>query len=178
MLPIWVWVIFIVIGAVVVCVIAYVWSKKSLLKQKLKSAVNLKWLSKESRDKRKQLRLAKKQTEVKSVVKEKSEDEKVSFEEKLSPQSLNTLQAMEGEVYQPSVEFAEHEETYSSLARPSQQYRRMPRLQPNSMMPNFSRKQIPQKMKLKDQIKQLSPEMKAVIFANVLDSKLDEDDKF
>ncbi len=178
MLPIWIWIVLIIIGAVIICLFAYLWSKKSLIKQKIKSAVNLKWLSKDARQKRKQARIAKKQEPVKPVEKEIKEEDKVSFEEKLTPQVLNDAKAIEGEVYEPSSTFESRPDFYTAMPQfnrrmPSRFRREMP-----TTSPKFSNSATLPKVKIKDQINQLSPEMKAIIFANVLDSKLDEEDKF
>ncbi len=182
MLPIWIWIVFIIIGALLICLFAYFWSKKNLFKQKFKSVVNLKWLSKESREKRKQKKLAKKQEPAKAVVKEIKEEDKVSFDEKHAPQVLNDAETIEGEVYEPSTPFESHPDFYTTMPRSMSQFgRHMPprfRREMPVSSPNFSRRVVAQKGNIREQINQLSPEMKAIIFANVLDSKLDEDDKF
>ena len=171
-MPIWIWIVLILIGAGVVCAIAVVWSKKSQIEQTVKEALSFKWLSKDARAVRKQKRLDKKQPPAPPPEKTPSEEDKLSFTETHLPQQKP--ESLEGEIYEPSSRFEAEPATYSSMARPN--FRRMPRRETS-----FSRRPIPrirERTKLKDQIKGLSPEMKAVVFANLLDSKLDEDDKF
>ena len=79
-------------------------------------------------------------------------------------------------MYEPSGGFNE-DFRYTKLSEP-QRRRTFNRenFSANRNIPSFI--QDKRKETIKEQIQNLSPEMKAIIFANVLDSKIDDEDKF
>ena len=173
-MPVWVWAILIVIAALVICVGIYIYTKRKAIYNNLKSKLSLKHFSKEERSKRKAEKQARKQPATPIEAKEKEPE--ISFEEKeiIVDEEKPDVQ-FEG--YLPSSEFIERP-AYVQEDRPT-----LRRRFPNSRFEqaNWNRQrtiQQQQKLPIKEQIKNLSPEMKAIIFANVLDSRLDDSDKF
>lgn len=174
MFPIWAWILLIIAVGVVICLLTFLFAKRKQIASKIFSAIKPK-----SRQERHKKKLQKREKQEPKIVKKddtNKQDEKLSFEETRAPIASNAGPSIEGEVYEPSGGFNE-DFRYTKLSEP-QRRRTFNRenFSANRNIPSFI--QDKRKETIKEQIQNLSPEMKAIIFANVLDSKIDDEDKF
>ncbi len=166
----WLWIVLIVIAAIILTAGAYVLAnKKNIFKKR------------EKKPKTKTKKAAK--VKEKPLPPPPPPKEDVVFEEKTKKKE-NSFVA-ENEQYTPSIEFTKSGETYTPIAS-IQVARRRPR-PPMSQQPtkteddfdSFRRKHGYSnfyKQSIREQIQNLSPEMKAILFGSVLDKK--DDDMF
>lgn len=151
----WLWITLIGLGALCFCGLVFVIEKRKKIFKKR---------SKVQRAEKKKAKLAEKQPP--QTLPEKPKDD-VSLNEDVV--EVLSEDGVHEEVYTPSSEFVE-EVVYPVVSR-----QRPIRRDPNAFA-NFKREYFPieEKVPIKQQIKELSPEIKALLFAGVLDRKPDD----
>lgn len=159
----WLWVILIVVGAGVACALIWLYSnRKKIFKKRSKA-------EKKAKKEAKKIKKAAKNAPPTPAAPEKQKDE-LSFSEK-QVEIIGNAQ-IQSEEYVPSDDFAGGETIeYATMPR------RMPRRRPQMDYDRPRRYEVEeeeQRESLKDQLRALTPEMKAVVFGNLLDRKDDQ----
>lgn len=161
----WLWIVLLSAGAAMACFMLWLYSnRKKIFKKRSKDEKKAK---KSAKKIKKQEKVAKK--EAKKIetppLETKKEEDSVSFKEKIFEVSKDVN--VEGEQYVPSGEFVKNVvPEYVGMVR------RMPRRRPvEAPAPQPTYEVTEQRMSLKEQLLSLSPEMKAVVFGNLLDRK-------
>lgn len=185
----WLWIIVIVLGAAIACGALYVIEKrKKIFKKRTKEE---KAASKAKKTAKKEAKLAKKQNLPPKV--EETPKEELSFSEKKvkEPQAAATFEA---EPYLPEPNFGSDSvataggfegrpglagmgPNMSDMQRRRMMEQRMRQMQQRGMMSAAPRRaSFSSRESVREQIDNLSPEMKAILFSNALARK--EDDEF
>lgn len=185
----WLWASLIVVGAAIACGLLYIYEKrKSIFKKRSKEE---KAAKKQQKKLKKQAKLAKKENKPIEPIKKEEPKEEISLSEKIvKKEETFTLQTSE---YVPSNEFKPKEvkpQQFNSFmpqrgpSRLTEQQRRMliernKRMKEDADFEQFRRKHgysQALKQSVKDQIINLSPEMKALLFTGALEKR--DDDQF
>ncbi len=169
----WLWIVVILCCAAVATVFLGIYkNRKNIFKKKEKTPKNQKENVKNSSKKQKNKKPSKKTpTPIVPPVEEKPQEELV-FEERVVevvPKTNGVAQS-----YTPSKEFASQRIDYAPLSQASMRRRPRPQMPtPQQQIDDFDsfRMNNAYSMSIKEQIKNLSPEMKAIIFGNLLDKK-------
>ena len=158
---IWLWVSVIVMGAIAICALLYVYEKRKQIFRKR---------TKEEKQAKKQAKLAKKSKVVAPAAEESKPKDELNLTEKVV--EVIPEDSIQEEEYQPSNEFVVQD------IFPTMPSRRMPIRRDANAYNQFKREfdYKPEKQSIKEQIKNLTPEMKALLLTGVLDRK--EDDQF
>lgn len=164
----WLWVVLIVVGSGVACVLIWMYSNRhNIFKRRSKD---------EKKAKKQTKKIAKDEKKAKKVVeaaqKADAETRKDSDELSFSEKQIEVIDniKIQSEGYVPSDDFAGTDTIeYASLPR------RMPRRRPVEMPKReYNFEAQTERESLKDQLRSLTPEMKAVVFGNLLDRKDDQ----
>lgn len=153
----WLWIVLLVVGAAIVCLLLFVYEKRKQIFRKR---------TKEEKQAKKQARTIKKQAKTHPVQQEKPKSE-ISLTEKLI--EIIPEEDFQQEEYSPSAEFVEEE-----VLPPVRRVQR--RVRPNDNFEQFRRNHgysQALKQSVKEQIINLSPEMKALLLTGVLERKDD-----
>lgn len=164
----WLWIVLLIVGAAIACVLVWAYSNRKKIfkkrtKEEKKAKKQAKKILKDERNAKKVLK-----TIPAAPVEEKKESDELSFSEKQIEIIDNAKVA--SEAYVPSSDFVKSEKI---------EYVGMPRRMPRRRIPMETERQSSfkfdeeKKLSLKEQLQSLSPEMKAVVFANLLDKKDD-----
>lgn len=157
----WLWIVLLIVGAAIACVLVWAYSnRKKIFKKR----------TKEEKKARKEAKIAKKQAKKAPPAPPKppKKDDELSFSEN-QIEIINNVKVA-SEAYVPSDGFAQ-----AAPAEYATTSRRMARRRPQMEIerPRSFEFEEEQRPSLKDQLQSLSPEMKAVVFANLLDKKDD-----
>ena len=171
-MPTWLLICLIVLGAILLCLIVFFMEKRKEFLKKIKEKLKIKKPTKKIKEKKKNIKDNKAVPKTDQETKTQ-DDEEISFTEKEIIINEDG-QKLECEPYQPDQSF-ETTPDYD-VVQPS--YRRRRSMFDQRRDYNRSQHFVKTREPIKDQIKALSPEMKAILFANVLETKLDEEDKF
>lgn len=154
----WLWIVLIIVGAAIACGLVFVVEKrKKIFKRR----------TKEEKKAKKEAKLAKKAAKNAPAMppEPKKQEDEISFNEK----QIEIIDAVkvESEQYTPSEDFVETDMT---------QYVGIPRRMHRRVVPtDYDETDYDdERPGLKEQLRSLSPEMKAVVFANLLDRKDDQ----
>lgn len=164
----WLWIVLIVVGSGVACVLIWMYSNRhNIFKRRSKEEKNAKKQTKKIAKEEKKAKKVVKTTQLAETKARKDSDE-LSFSEKQIEIVDNVKIQSEG--YVPSDDFAGAETIeYATLPR------RAPRRRPVEMPKReYNFETNTERESLKDQLRSLTPEMKAVVFGNLLDRKDDQ----
>lgn len=171
-MPIWLLICLIVLGAIFICLIVFFIEKRKEFFKKIKEKLKIKKPTKQIKEKKKNIKDNKAVPKTDQETKTQ-DDVEISFTEKEIIINEDG-QKLECEPYQPDQSF----ETTPNYDVYQPSYRRRRSMFDQRRDYNKSQHFVKTREPIKDQIKALSPEMKAILFANVLDTKLDKEDKF
>lgn len=158
----WLWVVLIVVGSGVACALIWLYSnRKKIFKKRSKE-------EKKAQKEAKKIKKEAKKAPPAPAAPEKQKDE-LSFSEK-QVEIIDNVQ-IQSEEYVPSDDFAG-----SGAIEYATVPRRMPRRRPQTDYERPRRFEVEEEQResLKDQLRSLTPEMKAVVFGNLLDRKDDQ----
>lgn len=156
----WLWIPLIIVGAVLICLFVFLYDKRKSI---------FKIFSKQERKAKKEKRSLKKSSKLQKDIKHVEHKDEVIFEEK-NIEVVNN-ESLQVEEYLPSDQFVEND----VMPYIPKFNRRRPERRDISHYESLRRKYgYENKKSIKEQIDSLSPEMKAILFGNVLDRKDDE----
>lgn len=154
----WLWIVLIIVGAAIACGLVFVVEKRKKI---------FKRHTKEEKKAKKEAKLAKKAAKNTPAMppEPKKQEDEISFNEKQI--EIIDDAKIESEEYTPSEDFVETDMT---------QYVGIPRRMTRRVVPtDYDETDYDdERQGLKEQLRSLSPEMKAVVFANLLDRKDDQ----